>query len=220
MNQTDRKLSPDLCSAGSRPDIQPLHFAHALRDASYAAATQRRFTRARQQQAARRWTVHPGKIIEFGGKALKAKIDSQICRVLFEQQARERKVISIFCWQQTGSRIHPLSGIIRSAMTLAVVRRLMLFCHAMRAHRRPAVLLLAVIAPGALLASEREVLPATVTPEHYRIELTPDASSLTFHASVSIDIRVHRATHQIVLNSADIVIDSATLAGQSAAPGI
>jgi aminopeptidase N len=95
----------------------------------------------------------------------------------------------------------------------------MLFCHAVRAYPL-ALLLLAAMAPGSVLASEREVLPATVTPEHYRIELTPDASSLTFQASVSIDIRVHRATHQIVLNSADIVIDSATLASQSAAPRI
>ena len=90
----------------------------------------------------------------------------------------------------------------------------------MPAYRHAAVLLLAAIAPGTLLASEREVLPATVSPQHYRIELTPDAASLTYHASVSIDILVHRAIHQIVLNSADIVIDSATLAGEQAAPAI
>jgi len=105
-------------------------------------------------------------------------------------------------------------------MRLAVVRRLMLLRRAVPAYLRVALLLLAAIAPGTLLASEREVLPATVSPQHYRIELTPDAGSLTYHASVSIDILVHRATHQIVLNSADIVIDSATLAGQRAAPAI
>lgn len=104
-------------------------------------------------------------------------------------------------------------------MTCTLARRLMLFSPTVRACTC-VLLWLAAIGPGPLLAGEREVLPAAASPEHYRIELTPDASSLTFHASVSIDIRVHRATHQIVLNSADIVIDSATLASQSAAPRI
>jgi hypothetical protein len=41
----------------------------------------------------------------------------------------------------------------------------MLFCHAVRAYPL-ALLLLAAMAPGSVLASEREALPATVTPEH------------------------------------------------------
>lgn len=43
----------------------------------------------------------------------------------------------------------------QSAMTLAAVHRLMLFCHAVRAYRRLGLLLLAAIAPGAVLANVR-----------------------------------------------------------------
>ena len=62
---------------------------------------------------------------------------------------------------------------------------------------------------------ERVMLPAAVTPDHYRIEITPDAGALTFKGSVEIDITVHQAVSQIVLNSADIVIDRAGLSGQT-----
>jgi aminopeptidase N len=58
---------------------------------------------------------------------------------------------------------------------------------------------------------QRRVLPTTVTPNHYRIDITPDADALTFKVSVQIDITVHQATRKIVLNDADIVIDQATL---------
>ena len=69
-------------------------------------------------------------------------------------------------------------------------------------------------------AGKRVVLPATVTPDHYRIDLVPDAASLTFRATVAIDVTVHQSTDEITLNSADIVIDSAALSGEARAPAI
>jgi len=77
--------------------------------------------------------------------------------------------------------------------------------------------LLLVLAANAS-AGQRVVLPDAVTPEHYRIDFTPDAAALTFTGSVEIDLVVHRATDRIVLNAADLVIDSAALAGEAKTP--
>ena len=66
----------------------------------------------------------------------------------------------------------------------------------------------------------RVVLPDAVTPEHYRIDFTPDIEGLTFKGSVEIDVNVRRATNTIVLNAADLVIDSAALSGESSAPAV
>jgi aminopeptidase N len=68
--------------------------------------------------------------------------------------------------------------------------------------------------------SARVVLPAAVTPDRYRIDITPDAPALTFKGSVQIDLTVHQPVNRIVLNSADIVIDSAALSGAANAPAI
>jgi aminopeptidase N len=67
--------------------------------------------------------------------------------------------------------------------------------------------------------TRRVVLPPTVTPNHYRIDVQPDAAALTFRGSVEIDVTVHRATDRIVLNSADLVIDQAVLASAAPAAG-
>jgi aminopeptidase N len=64
----------------------------------------------------------------------------------------------------------------------------------------------------------RVVLPDDVTPDHYRIDITPDAQRMTFKGAVEIDVTVHRATDNIVLNSADIVIEWAALSGAAKAP--
>jgi aminopeptidase N len=69
-------------------------------------------------------------------------------------------------------------------------------------------------------AQRRIVLPSAVTPDHYRIEVTPDAKALTFTGKVRIDVTVHQPTDKIVLNAADLVIDSASLSGEGAAPKI
>ena len=57
----------------------------------------------------------------------------------------------------------------------------------------------------------RVVLPASVTPDRYRIDITPDAAALTFKGTVEIDVTVHAAIREIVLNSADITVDHAAL---------
>ena len=81
-------------------------------------------------------------------------------------------------------------------------------------------LLVLTLASQAATPAKRVVLPDAVTPEHYRIDFTPDAEALTFKGSVEIDVVVHRDTPSIVLNAANLVIDSATLAGESRPPKI
>ncbi|HEX4741717.1 MAG TPA: M1 family metallopeptidase, partial [Caulobacteraceae bacterium] len=66
----------------------------------------------------------------------------------------------------------------------------------------------------------RVVLPATVVPDHYQVEVTPDARALTFTGHVRIDLTVRAPTDTITLNAADLVIDSARLEGETAAPRI
>ena len=78
----------------------------------------------------------------------------------------------------------------------------------------------ALLMSSMAFSGERVVLPADVTPDHYRIEITPNAAALTFTGKVGIDITVHAPTSSIVLNSADIVIDRAALAGGPAVSAI
>lgn len=59
--------------------------------------------------------------------------------------------------------------------------------------------------------TRRVVLPDGVTPAHYRIDFTPDLQKLTFEGSVEIDVVVRGDTGSIVLNAADLVIESALL---------
>jgi len=75
----------------------------------------------------------------------------------------------------------------------------------------------------ALAAPARVVLPDSVTPEHYRIDIAPDAGALTFKGSVQIDVSVHRSVEEIVLNGADLVIDDADVtdsAGVTTTPSV
>jgi aminopeptidase N len=67
---------------------------------------------------------------------------------------------------------------------------------------------------------DRIILPTNVVPDHYEISVEPDAKALTFKGTVSIHLAVREATDSIVLNSADIVIDHASLSGTAAAPTI
>jgi aminopeptidase N len=82
------------------------------------------------------------------------------------------------------------------------------------------VMLAAVIGSRAAIAGDRIVLPTSVTPEHYRLAITPDAESLTFRGVVEIDIAVHVPTREIVLNGADLVIDRVALTGVPVAPQV
>ena len=83
-----------------------------------------------------------------------------------------------------------------------------------------AALWLVSFAAHAATAGKRVVLPDAVSPEHYRIDFTPDAQALTFKGTAEIDVVVHRATDRIVVNAADLVIDSALLSGESKAPAV
>ncbi len=88
---------------------------------------------------------------------------------------------------------------------------------------------LAPIAPGSVTAESadasaaggaRVMLPSSVTPDHYRIDIAPDAGALTFKGSVDVDVTVHRPVREIVLNSADLVIDRASVMGRGAVQSI
>jgi aminopeptidase N len=83
-----------------------------------------------------------------------------------------------------------------------------------------AALLLIAVTAHAATPGKRVVLPDAVTPEHYRIDFTPNSAALTFKGSVEIDVVVHRATNSIVLNAADLIIDSASITGESKAPTV
>jgi aminopeptidase N len=68
-------------------------------------------------------------------------------------------------------------------------------------------------------ASSRIMLPSDVTPDRYRIDVTPEASQLTFRGTVLIDLQAHRPVERIALNSSELVIDRATLdAGTASLP--
>jgi aminopeptidase N len=87
------------------------------------------------------------------------------------------------------------------------------------AWRLLAALAVTLSASGAAVAA-RIVLPTDVVPEHYRIEITPDAKALTFTGHVAIDVDVRRPTRTVVLNAADLVVDQASLSGETGAPVI
>lgn len=54
----------------------------------------------------------------------------------------------------------------------------------------------------------RNVLPADVKPELYRVKLEPHFDTFTFDAEVDIEVHVERATHRITLNSNKITFSS------------
>ena len=78
----------------------------------------------------------------------------------------------------------------------------------------------AAAAPGAEPAAERIVLPDNVVPEHYDIDVIPDAAAAKFAGSVRIEIEVRQATYDIELNSADLTFSEVRLSGAAGAPGI
>jgi len=71
---------------------------------------------------------------------------------------------------------------------------------------------LALAGAGACAApANRMLLPDDVVPDAYRIAITPHASESTFDGTVEIDVRAVRRTARIVLDSADLAIERATL---------
>jgi aminopeptidase N len=66
------------------------------------------------------------------------------------------------------------------------------------------------------LATTPGLLPKTVVPLHYAVELKPDLAAATFAGQVMIDIEVHEPTAEIILNALDLRLETATVAEQSA----
>jgi len=58
-------------------------------------------------------------------------------------------------------------------------------------------------------------LPATVSPEHYEIRLTPDLEKFTFQGEQKVVIAVHEPVREIVLNAVELKIDHACLKDDS-----
>jgi len=52
-------------------------------------------------------------------------------------------------------------------------------------------------------------LPRTVDPVTYRLEIEPDVASATFSGTVAIDVVVHEAVGEIVLNAAELAVSDA-----------
>ena len=72
----------------------------------------------------------------------------------------------------------------------------------------------------AVTAPERIVLPSSVVPVHYDVEVTPDVAHLSFRGRARIEVDVTRATQSIVLNAADLSFERVALAGRTEAPKI
>jgi aminopeptidase N len=60
------------------------------------------------------------------------------------------------------------------------------------------------------------VLPKTVVPLHYALDLTPDLDKLSFTGSELIDIDIAEPTSRVVLNAADLTIEAAAVDGGAA----
>jgi aminopeptidase N len=88
---------------------------------------------------------------------------------------------------------------------------------------RPAALALLfafALQPALADAPQRVVLPANVTPLHYDLAITPDASAKSFTGSVKIDIEVREQTSRIELNAADLVFSHVALSGVAGQPQV
>src|SRR4051794_8435420 len=57
-------------------------------------------------------------------------------------------------------------------------------------------------------------LPKTVVPEEYAVRITPEIKKLTFTGSETIKLNVRQPARELVLNSADIQIASASVDGK------
>ncbi|KAI8998411.1 peptidase family M1-domain-containing protein [Gaertneriomyces semiglobifer] len=59
--------------------------------------------------------------------------------------------------------------------------------------------------------SPREVLPATVKPVHYHLEITPDLKTFKFKGVVDIELKVNETIKEIVLNANELEVNSASV---------
>ncbi|MFN8532617.1 MAG: M1 family metallopeptidase [Dehalococcoidia bacterium] len=58
-------------------------------------------------------------------------------------------------------------------------------------------------------------LPRSVVPRRYTIQLTPDLAAATFAGEETIEVELRQSVQEIVLNSAEIVIESASLSNSA-----
>ncbi|MDD5322192.1 MAG: M1 family metallopeptidase [Methylococcales bacterium] len=63
----------------------------------------------------------------------------------------------------------------------------------------------------------RIVLPATVTPLHYTIDINPDSTNMRFSGEVKIDLKINTPTQAIVLNAVNLEFQHASLSDAGAA---
>jgi aminopeptidase N len=61
-------------------------------------------------------------------------------------------------------------------------------------------------------------LPRTAIPNHYAITVTPHAGTLTFDATVAIDLQVLKPTNSLTLNSADLSFSKAAVTRKGMSP--
>ncbi len=73
---------------------------------------------------------------------------------------------------------------------------------------------------GTAQAANRVVLPTNVTPSHYDVQITTNATQLSFTGSVKIDVDAKQSARTITLNAADLVFSKVSLSGAAAAPKI
>lgn len=64
--------------------------------------------------------------------------------------------------------------------------------------------------------NERVVLSSSVSPIHYKLELTPDHDALDFMGALDIEVVVSSSTSQVTLHSKEIFVISASYAAKDA----
>src|SRR5437868_8743386 len=60
-------------------------------------------------------------------------------------------------------------------------------------------------------------LPTLVTPERYEIKLTPDLEKFTFTGEEKVQVIVHQATKEIVVNAVELEVQQVSIKDQSGA---
>lgn len=63
--------------------------------------------------------------------------------------------------------------------------------------------------------TQRVVLPTNVSPKHYKLEITPNLTDLTFSGVEDIDVVVYNPTCEISLHCKEIVIKEVTFTNKS-----
>ena len=58
-------------------------------------------------------------------------------------------------------------------------------------------------------------LPRSIEPRRYGLVISPDLSRATFRGEEEVDVVVHEATNEIVLNAQELEVESADLVSQS-----